>query len=92
MTHLEFFRCDECEKEMDWQIQFVLVEADDFGSKFHFCSLDCLRKFVNKSPKEWKNKIKPNEQPYGECLGDFHNYMKGNGSYEALRIEKGDEK
>ena len=77
MSHLEFYRCDDCGKNLENvecspnQLQYTLIENGDFGGVFHFCSKPCLNEFVQRD--KWKNNIKPGEMPYGMTLGDFNN-------------------
>lgn len=67
MTHLEFYRCDECAKVLDnceasaRQLMYKITECFDCNRTFHFCSRECLMKFANRPYKQWLNKTKEGE-------------------------------
>jgi len=85
MTHLEFFRCDECGKDLERvecsanQLNYALIDCTDRSQEFHFCSEECLRKFVSKNRDEWKNKKKEGELDYLETVGGFVRRFLRNG-------------
>lgn len=77
MAHLEFFRCDECKKELENvdcssnELMYEIIECGDSCRIFHFCSLECIRKFANKPYEKWKNKVKKGELQHYGSIGEF---------------------
>ena len=93
MAHLQFYRCDTCGKDLENtecsknQVLYCLAELFDYGGKFHFCSLKCLRRFVNQKPSKFKHKIKKGELFTDMTLGEIWHFFEGNGNKEFLNQE-----
>lgn len=60
MTKFDYWRCDQCEKILENcecsanQLMFTLIANydTDTGYKAHFCSAECLKKYVDTKVKD----------------------------------------
>lgn len=84
MTQFNYWRCDECEKILrnaecsPIQLMFTLIANYDTkdGYKAHFCSKDCLKKYVDEKVKEHyslPNVSDGDRTEELETLGEVHN-------------------